>query len=389
MTTTVPAGARVIDALGQTLVPGLWDMHHHVQPIGGVLNLAAGVTTVRDMGNDNASLARTIAQYDAGDRVGPHVVRAGLIEGRGPNAVGIGTKASTRAEVLKAVDDYAAKGYEQIKLYSSFDPALVPIAAAEAHRKGLRVSGHIPQGMLAEEAVRAGYDEIQHVNFLLLNFMPEIKDQTASPVRFSGPAKDAGAIDLDSPQVKAFIELLRTHRTVCDVTVTIFEDMWTQRPGAPSAAFAPIMDRLPPQVARGFLTSGLPVPDGMDARYRASFATALDLVKRLYDAGVPIVVGTDALEGFALDREMENYVRAGIPAPQVLRMATYGAARVMHHDDRSGIIAPGYDADLVVLDGDPTTNISAVRNVALVMKSGTIYDPNELNRAVGITPRRP
>lgn len=160
--------------------------------------------------------------------------------------------------------------------------------------------------------------------------------------------------------------------------------MFTARRGTMAAGYAAVADRLPPQIRRGYLTGGLPVPEGKDQTYRDSFANMLRLVRALYDAGVPIVAGTDAMAGFALHRELELYVQAGIPAPEVLRIATLGAASVMHRDDRLGSIAPGKLADLVIVDGDPTVRISDIRNVVTVVKDGNVLDARAVAGGMGV-----
>jgi imidazolonepropionase-like amidohydrolase len=151
-----------------------------------------------------------------------------------------------------------------------------------------------------------------------------------------------------------------------------------------SPSVAAIADRLPPQVRRGFLTGGLPVPEGKDQTYRDSFANMQRMVKLLYDSGVPIVAGTDGFSGFALHRELELYAQAGIPAPEVLRIATLGAATVMHRADKLGSVAPGKLADLVIVDGDPTTNISDVRKVRTVVKDGNVFDAASVAAVIGV-----
>src|SRR5262249_2959905 len=155
---------------------------------------------------------------------------------------------------------------------------------------------------------------------------------------------------------------------VLDPTVSVFEEMFTSRTGEVSPVLAPVADRLPPQVRRGALSGGLPVPDGMDKRYRDSFSKMLELVALLYREGIQIVAGTDGFAGFTLDRELENYVRAGIPAPVVLRIATLDAARVMHRDVQLGTVEPGKLADFILVDGDPTKSISDIRKVRTVVK---------------------
>jgi imidazolonepropionase-like amidohydrolase len=370
----VPNGLEHLDAAGRTVIPGLWDMHTHNSADDGLLNLSNGITSVRDLANDTDFLLDLRKKIDSGAAIGPRIVLAGIIDGPGKYAGPTKVLVDTEAQAREAVENYAKLGYEQIKIYSSVRPELVPFIARLAHEHGMRVSGHVPAFMRAEDAVRAGYDEIQHINFLFLNFWPDIQD-TRTPVRFTAVAERAATLDLNSPEVKAFIELLREHKTVIDPTVSVFEGMFVSRKGTMSPSYAAIADRLPPQVRRGFLTGGLPVPDGMDQRYRDSFRNLLAMVKALYDAHVPIVAGTDAMAGYTLARELELYVEAGIPPAEVLRIATLGAAKVMKHDDQLGSVATGKLADLVIIDGDPAANISDVRKVVTVIKDGKVFDP--------------
>jgi imidazolonepropionase-like amidohydrolase len=264
-------------------------------------------------------------------------------------------------------------------------PELVAVIAKDAHQRGMRVSGHIPTGMTAAECVRLGYDEIQHVNFLFLNFMPEVKD-TRTPARFTAVAAGAGDIDVNSPAVQDFIRLLKERHTTLDPTLSIFEGMFTDRPGEVPVGMAAVYDRLPSQTRRGFLSDGLAVPDGMDGKYRRSFANALVLIHAMYVAGVPIEAGTDAFSGFSLHRELELEVQAGIPPPEVLKLATLGAARIMRRDSELGSLTSGKLADLVIVDGNPMIDISAVRKPALVIKDGVVYRPKEIDQELGIRP---
>jgi cytosine/adenosine deaminase-related metal-dependent hydrolase len=369
----IPDGLERIDAAGRAVIPGLWDMHTHNSADDGILNIANGITSVRDLANDTDFLLDLRKKIDRGAAIGPRIVMAGIIDGPGKFAGPTKVLVDTEEQAREAIDNYAKLGYEQIKIYSSVRPALVPFMTRLAHERGLRVSGHVPAFMRAEDAVRAGYDELQHVNFLFLNFWPDIQD-TRTPVRFTAVAERAATVDLKSAEVKAFIELLREHKTVVDPTVSIFEGMFVARKGTMSPSYAAVADRLPPQVRRGFLTGGLPVPDGMDQRFRDSFRNLLAMVKALYDAHVPIVAGTDAMAGYSLQRELELYVEAGIPPAEVLRIATLGAATVMKHDDQLGSIAPGKLADLDIIDGDPATNISDLRRVVTVIKDGKVFD---------------
>lgn len=376
-----PADAEVIDGKGKTLLPGLWDMHVHIGDSDGLLDLAAGVTSVRDLGNDVPELLKTIKKFDDGTVLGPRVVFSGFIDGPGPYALPIGKVVANEEEMKKAIDDYKALGVEQIKLYSSLDPKLVPAAAAEAKKLGLRVSGHVPNGMHAQDFVEQGADEVQHINMLALNFL-DVPD-TRTPERFHAVGRETGALDLASPKVKAFIELLKSHHTVIDPTLVTFESMFTQKPGELTPAMASIDARMPINVRRYSRRGGV-APAGMEEKYKDAYTKMIALVGELYKAGVTIVAGTDEPGGFSLHRELELYVKAGIPAADVLAMATVGPARVMKHADTRGTIAPGKLADLLLVDGDPTTHMEDIRKGVWVMKGGNLYRPEDLYAAIGI-----
>ena len=383
----IPEQAQVIDAAGKTLLPGLWDMHVHIGPgEDGLLHIAAGVTSARDMGNDTVMTLALRRRFAADSLIGPRLMLSGLIDGSGPYQVPIGVLADDSAAARRAVEWYAAHGYEQIKIYSSMKPELVPGIIAAAHAWGLRVSGHVPAFMRAEEVVRLGFDELQHANFLLLNFMDSVKD-TRSMARFTAVAEHGAELDFASQRVRDFVSLLKTRGTDIDPTLVAFEDWFTARPGQLGPSETAIADRMPPQVRRTFYAGGLPVPPGKDQRYRDSYGAMLRMVKAMYDAGVPVVAGTDAAPiGFALFRELELYAQAGIPPRRVLQLATIGAARIMHHDDERGSISVGKLADLVLVEGDPTQRISDIRRTSLVVKDGIVYRPAELYRVLGVRP---
>lgn len=382
----VPPGAEVIDAAGKTLLPGLWDMHVHLGDNDGVLHLAAGVTTVRDLANDTDRLLALRRKFDEGTVLGPRVLMAGFLDGRGPYSGPTKVFADSVEEAKTAIDNYAKLGYVQIKIYSSIKPELVAPIARMAHEHGLRVSGHVPAFMTAEQFVRDGSDEIQHINFLFLNFLFDAVKDTRTPARFTAVAEHAAELDLGSPRVTDFVNLLREHGTVVDPTVSVFEGLFTDRPGTISNCYAAVADRLPPQIRRGFLAGGLPVPEGKDQRYRDSFEALLRMVALLDRSGIPIVAGTDGLAGFTLHRELELYARAGIPAPRVLQIATLGAARVMKRDAELGSIEPGKLADLLLVGGDPASHISDIRRVETVVKGGVVYRAADLDRAIGVRP---
>jgi imidazolonepropionase-like amidohydrolase len=387
--TPVPKGARVIDAGGRMLLPGLWDMHVHIGDTDGTLMLASGVTTARDLGNDIETLAARVARFDAGTELGPHMLRAGLIDGKSEFAAPTGVLVDNRDEAIAAVDTYAKLGYQQIKMYSSLKPELVPVIAEEAHAKHLRVSGHIPTGMNAAEAVEKGYDEIQHVNFLFLRFLAAPTDDTRTPLRFTRVAERGADLDLDGKEVQGFLDLLVAHKTVLDPTLATFQAMFVNDPGELDPVLVPYADRLPAGIVRGGKNGSLPAEGDKRAKFRASYAALLKMIKHAWDRHITIVAGTDDVVGLTLPHELELYVQAGIPAPEVLSLATLGAARVMGIDRETGSIAVGKRADLLLVAGDPTRDIGAVRNADVVVCRGVVYDPDELFEAVGMRRRSP
>jgi hypothetical protein len=382
----VPKDAQHIDGTGKTLLPGLFDMHAHAQPLDGFLNIASGVTSVRDMGNDIEELKHLQTQWDSGVAIGPRVWKAGFIDGRGPFQAPTGLYADTLEEAQAAVNRYADLGYIQIKVYSSLKPELVPGIVKTAHGRGLRVSGHIPNGMIASQFVEDGADELQHINFIFLNFLASQVKDTRTPERFTAVGANAAKLDLQSKEVNDFIELLQRHHTTVDVTLATFEGMFTGRPGKVSPDFAPVLNRLPAQVQRGAYTGGLPVTDKTDQLYKDSYGAMLRMTRRMYDAGIPILAGTDGTAGLTLHRELELEVRAGIPPPKALQIATFNAARLLKQQDELGSIAPGKRADFVLVEGDPTERISDIRRCRLVMKSGVLYTSAEVYSALGIKP---
>jgi len=387
----VPQGAEIIAGQGRTLLPGLWDMHVHVSAnYQGLMHLAAGVTSVRDLGNDVDEILARRRRFDSGDLAGPRIILGGFIDGPGQLAGPFNVLASAPDQLRAHIGDYARRGYRQIKLYSSLDPALVPVAADEAHRLGLRLSGHVPARMTMEEAVRAGYDEIHHLNFAALNFMgPDINSRTNGVTRITAIAEHAWELDLDSPAFAQFIDLLRTRGTVVDPTSSLYENHLTGRPGRPAPTLAGIIDLLPPGPRRGSFGAGLAQNDAEAARNARSFARMQEVLRRLHAAGVTMVPGTDAMPGFTLQRELELYAEAGIPAGDVLYMATLGAARVAGQESELGSIAAGKRADLILVEGNPLQSLPAIRNLRLVMKDGIRFDPAILWQEVGVSPAGP
>ena len=382
----IPEKAQVLDGTGKMALPGLWDMHQHLFPDGAFLDVAAGITTIRDLANSIDELTKLRASIAEGKQIGPRVIAAGIIDGRGPFQGPTSSFADTPEEARSWVNKYADLGYVQVKIYSSVKPELVPLIAQEAHKRGLRVSGHVPAKMIAEQFVNDGADEIQHINFIMLNFMPDVKE-TRNPDRFIMPGRRSAALDLNSDPVNRFVEFLKEHKTVVDPTMAIFEATFTDRPGKIGPMEAPMFERMPVQVQRAVKTAGEALPAGdpeTDRLYRQSWAKMVGMLKKMYDGGVPIVAGTDQGNGYALHRELEIYQEAGIPPAKILQMATIKAATLMKHDKELGSVTPGKIADIIVVNGDPTSRIQDIRKIETVIQSGNVLKPAELYPAMGI-----
>lgn len=381
--------ARTLDAGNRVLLPGLFDMHVHAGFWDGGLHIATGVTTVRDMGNDNATLLEIQRQERAGTLLMPSVVAAGFIEGESPNASRSGHVIKNLAEAKQAVDWYHDNGFPQVKIYNSFPKEILADVTAYAHSRGLRVSGHVPAFLRAADVVRAGYDEIQHINQVLLNFLVDDQTDTRTLERFYLPARKVADLDFDGAEVRGFIQLLADRKIVVDPTLATF-DFIRHKDGELSKEFAAVADHVPPDVRRGFFAAQMKIPDeATHALYTKSYGRMVEFVGRLYRAGVPIVAGTDDIPGFTLQRELELYVEAGLTPAQALQIATFNGARFTNLLHDRGIVSPGRRSDLILVDGDPTRDISDIRKVALVIKGDKAYYPSEVFEAQGVKPFTP
>jgi imidazolonepropionase-like amidohydrolase len=373
-----------IDGRGKTLMPGLWDMHGHFALEEGLLNIAGGVTSVRDLGSTHERMVELQQKFDSGAVIGPTTYAAAMIDGlsqytsRNP--------AASLDEALALVDRFAQQGYIQIKLYSSIDPEWVPAIRERTRQHGMRLSGHVPAFMSAEQAVRAGYDEIQHINMVFLNFLAGDREDTRQQLRFNLYGSEGGKLDLDSPEVEAFIALLKENGTVVDPTAAIFDDMLLHLPGQPQLIYAAIADHLPLAVRRKLYIPSFEIGEERIADWANTAVRQAEMIKKLHDHGIQLVAGSDAMAAFTMHRELELYAQAGIPNADVLRIATLDSARIVGVADQTGSIEPGKAADLLLLDCSPLEDISAVRRGVLVMKGDTLYRPDELYRAVGVKP---
>jgi len=374
---------KVIDGAGKTMIPGLWDMHGHLSTEQGILNIASGVTGVRDIGNEHNNIINVTKQFDSGDVIGTHVFRSGFIDKHSPYATKMGKTVNTLEEALKAVDWYADQGYQQIKLYSSISPEWVKPIAERVHKKGMRLSGHIPAFMTAEEAVRAGFDEIQHLNMVFLNFLGKNVD-TRKKLRFTIPGTQSGKLDLDSDEVANFIQLLKDKGTAVDPTMALIRYSFSAEAGKVNVAMEDIADNVPPTIKRFFSTAMLDIKQEERKDYQASVEAMLKMIKKLHDEGVQIIAGTDFIAGLTLHSELKTYALAGIANADIIKLATIDSAKLVGMDKKTGSIEVGKMSDLVIIDGNPIKNMDDIRKVSLVIKGNNMYQPDKLLQEVGV-----
>ncbi|MCC6173217.1 MAG: amidohydrolase family protein [Gammaproteobacteria bacterium] len=379
-------GELVIDGEGGTLLPGLHDMHSHATLRSGLFYLAAGVTGTRDQGNVNDFLLDLMPRIEAGEIAGPRIVPNGFIEGRSPFSARLGTIPEREEEALRAVDWYADRGYRQIKIYNSMTPHWVARLAARAHARGLKVSGHVPAFMSPDQAVLDGYDDIAHVNQLMLGWLLQPSEDTRTLLRLTGMARGA-TLDLASPRVRRTVELMKSRGVALDTTAVILERLMTSRAGSVADGDADYLDHVPIGYQRYRKRTFVPLASAEeDAQYLRGFAKVLEVLKLLHDKGIQLLPGTDDGTGFTVHREVELYAKAGIPPATALRLATLDAARYLGLDHDTGTIERGKYADFMLLPGDPLQDLRQIRRARLVMKGGTIYYPSEIYEALAIRP---
>jgi imidazolonepropionase-like amidohydrolase len=386
-TLTAPAGASVIDGRGKTILPGLWDSHQHVGDDWNLLqNVATGMTNYRSPGTPIPDALSILKRRAAGDLLAPDGKISVIIDRAGPLAAQGMMTVNSEAETIAAVDKIKAAGLWGVKFYTSMNPAWIAPGAAEAHKLGLHVHGHVPAGMRPLDAVRAGYDEVTHINFIMMQAMPQsVVDKANTAARLEGPAKYGKDVDLDSPEMKAFYAELAKRKTIIDPTLTVWEPLLTSDGSALSPEYAPYADIAPPAVARGWKISGYPLFDNLTrADFKKSFDKMVGLVGKLHDAGVRIVAGTDGY-GLELVRELELYQEAGLSNAEALQTATIVPARMVGMDDRTGSIATGKTADIILVDGDVSKDLGNLRHVDTVFLDGYRLDGDALREASGLS----
>lgn len=382
------ANEVLIDGAGGTLVPGLYDMHGHMNDNAAIMNVLAGVTSVRDMGNENAVLGSLIEKIDSGRLIGPRITRSGFIEGKSAtNNTTSGIIAATEEEALEHVRMYGEAGdFHQIKIYSSVKGEWVPAMAAEARKYGMRVAGHVPAFSKPDEMMEAGYNEITHINQLMLGWVLDRDEDTRTLFRITG-MKRFTDLDLSSAKVQTTLDLMIEKDIAVDPTTVIHEMAMTGRNGTVRAGAMDYIDNMPVSVQRGARQAMLNVADeAEDAAYLKAYGVIIDTLSLLHERGILIVPGTDLGGAFELHRELELFQEFGMTNPEILRRGSYDMAQYLGVDEDLGTIEAGKKADFFLVPGNPIEDIKAIKTITMVVADGRIYFPSEIYPEFGIKP---
>jgi hypothetical protein len=390
----LPAGTPMqgaeaeIDAGGRVMLPGLFDMHARLGRWDGALYLAAGVTSVRDVGSDNLELQQLIDEQQSGKAMAPHIAALGILDGEGPESAYQGILVRDAAEVRSGIDWYAQHGYAELKFGPAFPAALSRDALAYALSRGLRIGGQLPPALRVQDALDQGFSEFDHLDLLALDLLSPA-GATHGLERSMMAADKTAALDLNAKAVQDLIAQLKQHAASVEPTLTALA-FFKQREGELNEALAPLAERLPADVRRRLQAGVIKIADHAAAlRYKASYDKLLQLNALLYRAGIALLAGGDGLPGFGLQAELRQFVKAGLSPAQALQLASWQAAVHLRAQAERGSIASGKLADLLLVDGDPTRDINDVRKVALVITHGKLIYPHEVEQSLGIAPLVP
>jgi len=378
----VPSDAQRVDVTGKFIIPGLWDMHAHYEQVEwGPIYLAAGVTTVRDVGNEFEFITAVRDAVNSGKGLGPHMLLAGVVDGDSSYALGV-ARVNSPADAQTWVRRYHDAGFQQMKIDSSMKSENVKAVCSDAHKLGMTVTGHIPEGMTAYDGVNDGMDQINHIQFILNLLKP--KDFDPKKATRQETAKMMETLDVNSDAGKQAVAFLSEHKTVIDPTMALMEFM--ERPAdVPADKVEPGVDHVAPELREQLINGGLP-PERV-ATGQKIVQEELAIIGALHRAGVRIVAGTDqTVPGYSLYREIELYNQAGFTPMEALQAATIVPARVMKVDRESGSIEVGKRADFDILDANPLENIHNIRSVRSVVANGVLYESAPLWESVGFKP---
>ncbi len=379
-------GETEIDGAGGTLVAGFYEMHAHLGQDNALLNVLAGVTSVRDMGNNNEVLSELIRKIKNGRLAGPRVIRSGFIEGKSPFSSNNGMIVSSQEEAVAAVRSYTGGDFYQIKIYNSMNPDWVPAMIAEAHANGLKVAGHVPAFSNADAMIAAGYDELTHINQVMLGWVLEEGEDTRTLLRLTA-LKRLPSLDQDDPAIAATIDAMAANKVAIDPTLAIHENLLRSRNGTTAPGVVDYIEHMPVEVQRNAKTAWTDASSPEDdAAYWQAFDKIIETVRAMRDKGIQLVPGTDLGGSLNYHRELELYQLAGMTPPEILKWATYDMAAYVGQADELGSIEIGKLADFFLIPGDPTADLKAIKTISMVVKDGTFYFPSEIYPEFGIRP---
>jgi len=391
----IPAGARTIDLTGRTVMPGYVMLHEHLfYPSGGGaiyneqgfsfprLYLAGGVTTMRTAGNMAGYADINIRQaIDDGTALGPAIdVTAPYLEGPGLPIPQV--KALRDADdARKMVNYWADEGATSFKAYMHITRAELGAAAQEAHKRGLKITGHLCS-VTFREAAALGIDDLEHGFVVASDFVTDKKPDEC-PVG-NAVQRSIAALDINGSGARDLIAELVRRRVAITSTLTIFETFVATQPNAPSKA----LDALLPEARRQYEQRRAAITQSADTTWNVLLRKEMQLEKMFADAGGLLVVGTDptgfggVVAGYSNQRALELLVQAGFSPLDAVRIATLNGAQYLGRDAKIGTIAAGKQADLIVVRGDPSQRIEDVENVELVFKQGVGYDSPKIFESV-------
>ena len=388
----IPNGAVVIDLAGKSVIPGLVHVHEHLYyPTGpGVyanlaesftrLYLAGGVTSMRTGGNMNGYGELAIKRaIDNGYKPGPWIdATAPYLEGAG---LGLGQVRELKdaADARREVNFWADEGATSFKAYMHITRDELGAAIVEAHKRGLKVTGHLCS-VTYREAAQLGIDNLEHGFFASTDFVAD-KKADECPGQGKGQATISAA-DVNSEPMRSLIAELVRRKVALTSTLTVFETFVPGRPMPPG------IDLLVPQLREQYEARHASIDRNPQSPQVALFANARALEVAFVRAGGTLLVGTDptggggVIAGYSNQRALELLVESGFTPLEAIRIGTLNGATYLGRADRTGSIAVGKQADLVVLNGDPSARIEDIRNVEIVFKQGVGYDPAKLIASV-------
>ncbi len=400
----IPGDAKVLDLRGYTVIPGLVGMHDHLfYPAGGGwftemgfsfprLYLAGGVTTIRTTGSlEPYTDIELKKQIDAGKAPGPKIRITGpYLEGEGSFAVQMHALTGPE-DARKTVAFWAEQGATSYKAYMFITRAELAAAIEEAHKRGIKVTGHLCS-VTFREAAALGIDDLEHGLLVDTDFVPDKKSDACPP---TGPALKqlAEQIDISGPEVQQTIRELVAHRVAVTSTLPVFEMFLPERPSLQQR----MLDALSPDARATFLANKVRVGDPAFLRQRFGAETSpwpallkkeMQFERAFVQAGGLLLAGEDptgiggVIAGYGDQRQVELLVDAGFTPVEAIRIASFNGAQFLGEADRIGTIAPGKQADLVVIHGDPATNIADIEKIETVFKDGVGYDSAKLINSV-------